>query len=172
MLAYAPFLQDGDTAVRGWRAQDAAALASLYDGEVRRWGLAPEPCTVEALRQRITVRAERELTLGTRLRMAICNPDADTVAGAVDLIADRADPGTVEIAFLLGPRARGAGVASAAVRLVTAWALDDAGFDRVLLRAHAQNGASQRVALRSGFRAVLGAESRPSRERIVFSRAR
>jgi RimJ/RimL family protein N-acetyltransferase len=169
VLAHVPFLRNGDTAVRGWRPEDAAALASLYDDEVRRWDLAPDRLTVEALRERITVRAERELALGSRLRMAICHPDTDTVAGAVDLIADRTDPCSLEIAFFLGPDARGVGAASAAVRLVTDWALGDAGFDRVLLHAHPDNRASQRVALRTGFRAV----SAPGPEqRIVFSRAR
>ena len=173
MLAHAPLLEDEDVTVRGWRPEDVAGLASLYDGEARRWGLAPDLRTVEALRERITVHARHEQALGSRLRMAICHPDPDTVAGAVDLIADGTDPGSVDIAFLLGPDARGAGIASAAVRLVTDWALGDRGFDRVLLRSHPDNIRSQRVAAKAGFQVLSGAESRPCREpRIVFIRAR
>jgi RimJ/RimL family protein N-acetyltransferase len=175
VLTHAPVLEDGGTWVRRWRPEDAPRLRCLYDSEVLRWDLAPQQRSVEALRRRITVLAELELALGKRLRLAICRPKADQVAGAVDLIADQSRHGrSVEVAFLLGPDARGGGIASAAVRLVADWALAEAGFDQVFLRAHPDNGASQGVARRAGFQQLAMAECADGRsgQRVTFVRER
>jgi len=46
---------------------------------------------------------------------------------------------------------RGRGVATRAVRLVSAWAFEECGVQRLQLRADVLNAASQRVAERAGF---------------------
>ncbi|MEO3814460.1 GNAT family N-acetyltransferase [Sphaerisporangium sp. B11E5] len=58
--------------------------------------------------------------------------------------------GSVEIGYLVGPWARGRGVATAAVRALTEWAFDK-GVYRVELVTDLDNAWSQRVAMAAGF---------------------
>jgi RimJ/RimL family protein N-acetyltransferase len=53
---------------------------------------------------------------------------------------------------MVGPAARGRGVATTALRLASRWALRDLGVARVQLATHVENTASQRVAERAGLR--------------------
>ena len=52
---------------------------------------------------------------------------------------------------MVAPSARGRGLATAALRLVSRWALRDLGVARVQLTTHLDNAASQRAAERAGF---------------------
>jgi RimJ/RimL family protein N-acetyltransferase len=47
--------------------------------------------------------------------------------------------------------ARGRGVATSALRMLSRWALTSAGFERLQLVTETQNVASQRVAVKAGF---------------------
>jgi RimJ/RimL family protein N-acetyltransferase len=53
--------------------------------------------------------------------------------------------------YWLAERARGRGIATEAVRLLAAWALDVLRIERLELMIHPENFASQRVAERCGF---------------------
>jgi RimJ/RimL family protein N-acetyltransferase len=57
-----------------------------------------------------------------------------------------------EVGFWLAPAARGRGLASRAVGLLTGWAFDALGFDRVELTTTPDNAATRRLAERLGFR--------------------
>jgi RimJ/RimL family protein N-acetyltransferase len=73
--------------------------------------------------------------------------------------------GAAELGYLVAPDARGRGVATAAVRLLTRWALD-AGLTELTLLIAADNGGSRTVAERSGYvleRIEDDAELRPGR---------
>jgi RimJ/RimL family protein N-acetyltransferase len=56
-----------------------------------------------------------------------------------------------EIGYVLAPAARGRGVATRAVGLLTDWGLGDLGLQRIELRIDARNEASERVAERAGY---------------------
>ncbi len=56
-----------------------------------------------------------------------------------------------EIGYVTVREARGRGVAQRALRLVTDWALDSAGLERVELHIDPENPASIRVAERCGY---------------------
>jgi ribosomal-protein-alanine N-acetyltransferase len=56
-----------------------------------------------------------------------------------------------EIGYVVAPEARGRGVAQRALRLVTGWALDGLGLERVELHIDPANAASIRVAERCGY---------------------
>lgn len=68
--------------------------------------------------------------------------------GLVDV--DQSDS-TVEVGYWVAPWARRRGVATAATRAVTRWAIEDLGAQRVTLEAASTNYASQQVALDIGF---------------------
>ena len=57
-----------------------------------------------------------------------------------------------EIGYVLAPAARGRGAATAAVSLLTRWAFDELGLERLELRIDATNAPSVRVAERVGYR--------------------
>ena len=60
--------------------------------------------------------------------------------------------GHAEVGFWLTPAARGRGIATRAVRLITDWAFDDLGFDRVELTTTPNNDATRALALKLGFK--------------------
>jgi RimJ/RimL family protein N-acetyltransferase len=57
-----------------------------------------------------------------------------------------------ELGYVVAPAARGRGVASRAVGLLTEWGLGELGLHRVELRIDPANAASSRVAERNGYR--------------------
>jgi RimJ/RimL family protein N-acetyltransferase len=79
----------------------------------------------------------------------IVDAATDDVVGGINLRLGEHD--TAEISYFLRGSARGRGLATRAVRLVTRWAFDELAIERIELRAHPDNGPSLRVAERSGF---------------------
>jgi RimJ/RimL family protein N-acetyltransferase len=57
-----------------------------------------------------------------------------------------------ELGYMVAPAARGRGVSVRAVDLLTRWAFDDLGLERLELRIDVANTASERVAERAGYR--------------------
>jgi RimJ/RimL family protein N-acetyltransferase len=86
---------------------------------------------------------------GTREGFAIV--DGDDVLGVA--VAPKIDgkARTVELGYVVAPRARGRGVATEALRLLTDWALETLGAVRIELLISPENAASRRVAERCGY---------------------
>jgi len=57
----------------------------------------------------------------------------------------------VELGYIVHPAARGRGVATAALKLLTRWAFDELGALRAYLHIDVANAASRRVAERAGY---------------------
>jgi len=87
---------------------------------------------------------------GSRAGFAILSHEAVFLGfgGVVDLDLDAAQG---EIGYVVAPGARGRGVASRALRLITGWALDELGLERVELHIDPDNTASIRVAERCAY---------------------
>ncbi|HVM56737.1 MAG TPA: GNAT family N-acetyltransferase [Gaiellaceae bacterium] len=135
--------------LRSWTQADAPALAACIDGddEITRWlDQIPQPYTVEHALAYIggTTGNDRET------RFAITDAADGRLLGSVGATWNEARD-VAEVGYWLRADARGRGVTTAAVRLVTAWALG-AGAARVQLRAAVDNDASRRVAEKAGFR--------------------
>jgi RimJ/RimL family protein N-acetyltransferase len=64
---------------------------------------------------------------------------------------DGLDAGSAEVGYWMSPDARGRGLCSRALRLVSRWVLEEAGALRLQLRADEVNVASNRVAEKAGF---------------------
>jgi len=95
---------------------------------------------------------ERGRQDGTRDGYAIVDAESGAflgIAGVVDLEQD-ANQG--EIGYALVSEARGRGIATRALGLVTRYALEELGLERVELRIGTENDASMRVAERGGYR--------------------
>jgi len=137
--------------LRAYRPDDAEAVAAGYDDPLSHRYLPPLPSP-------FTLRhAERFLTEGVAavfaeggVAYAIADPDSDELLGGIGFDKVVPSRGQAEIGYWVGPWARRRGVATAAVRALSAHALGH-GLDRLELLTHWDNAVSQRVALAAGF---------------------
>ena len=88
---------------------------------------------------------------GEGLSLAIADAGTGEALGTVVLLFRR-QPLTAEIGYWLIERARGRGVGSRAIALLSRWAVTDAGLARVEAFVEPNNAASQRVLEKAGFR--------------------
>jgi len=88
--------------------------------------------------------------IGTREAFAILGPDGDFLGVAVAPRIDR-EGRTLELGYVIAPRARERGVATEALKLLTAWAFDELGARRLELLISVDNDVSKRVAAKVGY---------------------
>ena len=135
-------------ALRAWQQEDVPALVrACADPLTSRYTSVPVPYTPEDAFK--FVEAGRS---ASSLPMAAVSPDdpAD-VLGAVGLHAVSRARRRGEIGYWTAPWARGRGVATEALTLLSRWALQRLGLKRLDLYAEPENEASHGVALRAGF---------------------
>jgi RimJ/RimL family protein N-acetyltransferase len=134
--------------VRRWRRADVAAILRIQnDDEVRRFVAgAPFPYTREHAEQRIRLALEPVLP-GDKRTYAVVPAGSDDPAGAI--LIDYTDP--PEVGYAIEAAARSRGLATAALRAVSEWLLNEHWASRVELVTHPDNVASQCVALKAGF---------------------
>jgi RimJ/RimL family protein N-acetyltransferase len=145
-----PPLRDDDLLLRPGTARDVNAIREVYsESDIRRWmgwdGELPDEAEARANLDRAAA-SWRE---GTWAVFRVVDAATDQVVGGVNL--RMAGNETAEVSYFLRASARGRGLATRAVRLVTRWAFDELGIERIELRAHPENEASIRVAERAGF---------------------
>jgi RimJ/RimL family protein N-acetyltransferase len=115
---------------------------------------------------------ERSRTDRDELNLAICDHSA-RLLGAIG-VSVKPDPEAAEIGYWLCPEARGRGIATRALQLLSAWTLREADVARLQLQTDVENVASQAVAERAGFtrEAVLRAymdDRGTRRDSVMFS---
>ncbi len=139
-----PPLTDGVVTLRPAADRDLGAIErGITDPEVVRWFGKP---TMSA-REVLELNRARWVD-GSGPTFAICGPD-DRCVGHVWV---NIGPGTGgAVGYWLLPEARGLGLATRAVRLISEWAYRDKDLTRLHLVTEPGNLASQRVAERSGF---------------------
>ncbi|MDQ3407100.1 MAG: GNAT family N-acetyltransferase [Chloroflexota bacterium] len=145
-----PLLQGGLVRLRLWRLDDEAAVtAACQDPEIARWVPIPVPYTAEHARQFIAG-AEKGWSDGTQAAFAIADASDGRVLGAITLHCGL--PRRWALGYWIAPWARGRGAATAAVRLLSRWAMREYDLVRLFLYTLDGNEASQRTALAAGFR--------------------
>ena len=127
-----------------------AANASREHPETREWvnGL-PQPAAKEMVRFLEDLRLR-----GRLLHLAIADPESGSFLGEVLLFVrtpEAGETGIGEIAYVVAPEARGRGIAPQAVRLLSDWAFAELPLERLQLSIHPNNGASRRVAEKTGY---------------------
>jgi [ribosomal protein S5]-alanine N-acetyltransferase len=137
-------LSDGELVLRPWRADDLDALVvAIDDPEIGRWmPKIPHPYSPEAGAAYLARSAGREG------RFAIVAAGDRTLLGGISLVPKRW--GRAEIGYWIRADARGRGLATRALVLVSRWGLER-GFRRLQLHADVENPASHRVAEKAGF---------------------
>jgi RimJ/RimL family protein N-acetyltransferase len=138
-----PPLTDGVVTLRPPDERDLPAIEQgIADPEVVRWiGPTEDPAgeTLDLDRSRWTE--------GTGATFSICAND-DCVG---QVWVDLGGSGRGEVGYWLLPEARGKGLATRSVRLISRWALRALELSRLSLMTERSNERSQRVAERSGF---------------------
>ena len=138
-------LDDRVVALRPWRADDADAIVACINGdpEISRWlDVVPQPYTLEDARAYIGGLGEQAF--------AITNSETRVVLGSIGVRwNETGDVG--EIGYWLRAEARGGGVMTRALALVSGWALARDGTARLQLHADVENVPSRRVAEKVGY---------------------
>jgi [ribosomal protein S5]-alanine N-acetyltransferase len=145
-----PTLTDGVVTLRPWRVEDVPALMEIcQDPEVQRFTRVPANYTRDDALMYLASKTARE-ERGELVALAIVDPADDSLLGGIDV--RRGEEGRVLIGYMVDPRARGRGVATRAVRLLSRWALAGFGAARVEIHVSVDNPASQAFAERAGLR--------------------
>jgi RimJ/RimL family protein N-acetyltransferase len=147
-----PPLSDGTVSLRPWTLDDVPAIASACDDvEIARWiHQLPSPYRESDAREYVlsTVVAWND---GLGAFFAVVDCASGTVVGSIALhVLDR-ELANLEVGYWTAASARGRGLTTRALMLLSAWALLEAGAERVQLRADVRNTASLRVAEKAGF---------------------
>jgi RimJ/RimL family protein N-acetyltransferase len=88
---------------------------------------------------------------GRRAGFAIVDEADGEFLGMAALVTLDMDGREAEAGYIVAPSARGRGIASRALTLLTDWALDELGLERVELRITVDNEPSIRVAEKCGY---------------------
>jgi RimJ/RimL family protein N-acetyltransferase len=123
--------------------------AMLDDPDVLRFTRIPDP-PPDDFPQTWLERYETGLRDGTRAAFAAVDDDGTFLGLALAPEIDRED-GQVELGYVVAPAARGRGVATRMLDLLTRWAFEETGALRLVLIIDVANPASERVAERCGY---------------------
>jgi RimJ/RimL family protein N-acetyltransferase len=151
---------DDDLILRPRLPEDVDAIvAACQDPEIPRWTRVPSPYTrADALAYLETAAAEE--AAGETVPLLAVDA-AGTLLGSFSLMDLRHAPGYGEIGYWLAPGARGRGVATRAVRLLTGWGHAALGLDRIEIHVHRDNAPSRRVPERAGYARLPGLHPAP-----------
>ncbi|HST24497.1 MAG TPA: GNAT family N-acetyltransferase [Gaiellaceae bacterium] len=122
----------------------------LEDPEVVRNTRVPEPWE-QGFEHRWLKAYEDGQKDGSRDGFAIEDADTGAFLGIAGLVGIERDANQAEIGYVVVREARGRGIATRALRLVTDYALGEVGLDRVQLLINVDNEPSLRVAERCGY---------------------
>lgn len=142
-------LTDGIVTLRAFEPGDAPAVVeACQDPLIARFVPIPQPYTQETARG-FVARRRADWDGETERSFAITDAQTGLLLGAI--ARHLRTEHRAEIGYWLAPAARGAGIATRALRLVRDWSFDVTGLVRLELFTHPANEASGRVALRAGF---------------------
>jgi RimJ/RimL family protein N-acetyltransferase len=146
-----PPLSDGVVTLRPWGEEgDVEAItAACNDRAIAEFlDEIPSPYTEDDARAYLEICREGWAD-GTQTNFAIT--DGGAPLGSVGVRWVKRDHGVAEVGYWMAAEARGRGLCTRAVRLVSRWVLADCGGERLQLRADVQNVASRKVAENAGF---------------------
>lgn len=146
-----PPLTDGVVTLRPWGEEgDVAAITtSCNDRAIAEFlDLIPSPYTENDARAYLEICREGWAD-ETQTNFAITA--GGPPLGSVGVRWVERDQGVAEVGYWVAADARGRGLCTRAVRLVSRWVLEECGGERLQLRADVENTASRKVAENAGF---------------------
>jgi RimJ/RimL family protein N-acetyltransferase len=143
-----PTLTGDGIVLRPWEPQDAPVVFAAYqDPDIQKWHTRGMVDLAEASAwiDQVNLGWENEKLAGWAVEI-----EGTVVGRAVLRFIDLHD-GIAEVGYWVLPEARGRGVATRTVEVLSAWTLDVLGLHRLELEHSVRNEASCRVAIRTGF---------------------
>jgi RimJ/RimL family protein N-acetyltransferase len=143
-------LKDGELRLRPWRLDDApAVVVACADPEIARWiPWIPVPYT----RAHADAYVQQCVGAGDdRYPFAIEDAETGVVVGSIDLRLNLHGY-RGHVGYWVAAPARGRGICTRALRVLSSWALVEFELQRLELITDPENRASQRVAEKVGFR--------------------
>jgi RimJ/RimL family protein N-acetyltransferase len=154
-----PRLDDGVIALRPPAVDDIDAITeACQDPEIPRWTRVPSPYA-RAYAVDFVERSTRRWDQGTDAPFVIVDAESGELLGAIGVHRFGGEDDGPEVGYWVAREARGRGVATRALRLVSDWACRELGMRRLLLQADVRNTASRRVAEHAQFRHIGEAEA-------------
>jgi RimJ/RimL family protein N-acetyltransferase len=145
-----PPLGDEELVLRAWSVADVPAMtAACQDAEVPRWTVVPSPYEERHAREFIAGSA-RDREAGRELSLAIVDREG-RLLGSIGLMHVDWEDRKAEVGYWVAREARGRSVASRATSLLSRWAVETLGLERLELLANPANRSSQRVAAKAGY---------------------
>jgi RimJ/RimL family protein N-acetyltransferase len=149
-IALPSLVHDGHAGLRPWREGDVAAiLAMSRDPDTIRFTNVPDPYDEDSVRIWLALQPAR-LRAGDGAAFAVLELPSDDALGAIGVRVLHGR-GIAEIGYHMAPQARGRGLATAALRLLSDWSFRTLPVVRLQLTTHVDNPASQRVAEKAGY---------------------
>jgi RimJ/RimL family protein N-acetyltransferase len=148
-----PPLSDGIVTLRLWGEDgDVEAItAACNDAAIAEFlDMIPSPYTEDNAREYIA-QCREGWADGTLTNFAITEAETGRPVGSLGVRWLEPDQGVVEVGYWIAPEARGRGLCTGAVTLVSRWLIVDHGVERVQLRADEDNVPSRKVAEKAGF---------------------
>jgi RimJ/RimL family protein N-acetyltransferase len=153
MAPAVPPLDDGVVALRPPAPGDIDAIVdACQDPEIPRWTRVPKPYTRDHAVEFVE-RSARTWKRGTDAPFVIVDTATGELLGAIGIHRLGGEDDGPEVGYWLKREARGQGVMTRALGLVTDWARRELRV-RILLQADVRNVASRRVAEKARFRYV------------------
>jgi RimJ/RimL family protein N-acetyltransferase len=134
-------------------AQSHAAdfVELIRDSDVKRFTLVPSGADGSFVRHWIG-RYETGWLDASRAGFCVRGATDDAFLGFAAIVHVDVEALEGEIGYMVAPAARGRGTSVRAINLLTRWAFDELGLERLELRIDVANVASERVAERAGYR--------------------
>jgi RimJ/RimL family protein N-acetyltransferase len=142
-------VRDGDVRLEELAERHLEGLAALgRDPEVQRYTYVPVPWP-EGFERTWLERYDQGD--GARAGFAVVDEATGEFLGMAALVRVDPEGREAEAGYIVAPSARGRGVAVRALVLLTNWAFDELGLERIELRITPENTASIKVAERAGY---------------------
>jgi len=144
-------LSDGDIRLEPLTAEHADAMDALArDDDVARFTRVPDPVP-DGFGARWVERYTRGRDERTNEGFAIVDSESGDFLGFMALVNLNLAAEEAEAGYIVASHARGRGVGTRALRLLTAWAFDELPLERIELLIDIENSPSEIVAQRCGY---------------------
>jgi RimJ/RimL family protein N-acetyltransferase len=131
-------------------ADTPAVIEACRDPEVTRWTRVPEEYDERAAEDWVS-ESNRQRARGEGIHLVIADAPSDAFLGSIGIHRINRDEGRCDIGYFLAPWARGRGVMTEAVRLLSGWIFETLPVERIEITIEPGNVASRAVAERAGY---------------------
>jgi RimJ/RimL family protein N-acetyltransferase len=144
-------ISDAEITLRLHADSDVPAIvAACRDPEIPRWTRVPDSYGESDARSWLE-QESRGRGRGDMLGLLIVDRADGSLLGSIGIPQIDREEGRCELGYWLAREARGRGLATRAVRLLSAWVFENLPIERIAIHADPANEASRRVAERAGF---------------------